>query len=118
MIMNLILIIISISSSSSSSRRTRGGSNTHAEAVAAAPACIGWHYLSNASLIRPQLFYVLCIVSRITISCQSNHSPLLKKTCVRRVVIDKWLSLSIAKQACARRASYAPWAIPAGVVAH
>ena len=31
---------------------------------------VGWHYLSNAtSLIRPRLFYVCFIVSRITIIC-------------------------------------------------
>ena len=34
-------------------------------------ALLGWHYLSNATcLMRPRLFYALCIVSKITIICQ------------------------------------------------
>ena len=50
----------------------------------------GWHYLSNAiCLIRPRLCYICFFVSRTTIICY-DHS-LLKNTCVRQVVLDKWL---------------------------
>ena len=58
-----------------------------------ARALFGWHYLSNATCpIRPHLFYALFIVARITIF-MLDYSPLLKKTCFRQVVLDKWFPL-------------------------
>ena len=68
-------------------------------------APLGWHYLSNATcLIQPHLFHALFIVSRITINYQTNCSPLLKNTCVRQVVLDKWfpLNLSMPRVAASR----------------
>ena len=52
---------------------------------------IGRHYLSNATCLRrPPLCYALFLVSRI--SNNSLHSSTLSKnTCVRQVVLDKWL---------------------------
>ena len=39
---------------------------------------LGWHYLSDATcLIRPRLFYVLFVVSRITITCRIIHHFLI-----------------------------------------
>ena len=56
-------------------------------------APFGRHYLSKAAcLMRPQLFHACFVVSRITMTCD-NHSPRLKKTCVRQVVLDKWFPL-------------------------
>ena len=53
---------------------------------------IGWHYLSSAAcLIRAHLNHALFGV-RVIILCQ-NDSPLWKNTCVRQVVLDKWLPL-------------------------
>ena len=61
---------------------------------------IGWHYLSNATcLIRPRSFYVsVCRVKehRNVLHC----SPLLKNTCVRQVVLDKWFPLKEANSSC------------------
>ena len=52
------------------------------------------HYLSNTScLIRPRLCYALLTVPRIAIICK-RYSPLLKKVCVRQVVLDKWFPLN------------------------
>ena len=58
-----------------------------------AAALIAWHYLSNATcLIQASL--VLCALRRVKHHCTLLHSsPLLKKTFVRRVVIDKWFPL-------------------------
>ena len=56
---------------------------------------LGWHYLSHATcLIRPHLFYALCIVSVKDHRNLPNDSPLLKKTCGRQAVLDKRFPLS------------------------
>ena len=57
--------------------------------------CLGWHYLSNAPcLIQPHSFHACFVVSSIVINC---YSTLLatseERTCVRRVVLDKWFPL-------------------------
>ena len=69
----------------------------------------GWHYLSNATcLMRPCLF-VFCVVCRAKDHRNSLHdSPILKKACVRQVVLDKWLPLNDAEQLalCERLADY------------
>ena len=54
---------------------------------------VGWHYLSNATCqIRPHLFYVF--FGRVKDHHNLLHySPLLKKACVRQVVLDKWFPL-------------------------
>ena len=50
----------------------------------------GWHCLSNATcLMRPHLFYACFVVSNIIIVC-CIISSLLKNTCVRQAVLDKW----------------------------
>ena len=56
-------------------------------------ALLEWHYLSIAPCLMPYglVCFVLFIVSRITI----NHSPFLKKTCVRQVVLDKRFPLTL-----------------------
>ena len=47
-------------------------------------------YLSNATcLMRPHLCYVFFVVSRIIIMCYTIRPPVLKKSCVRQVVLDK-----------------------------
>ena len=45
-------------------------------------------------LIRPHLFDALFVVSRITINLL-HHSPLLKNTCVRHVVLEQWFPLNV-----------------------
>ena len=56
-------------------------------------AMTGWHYLSNATcLIRPRLFYVLFVVSRIALICYIIRY--FWRNCVRQVVSDKWLTLT------------------------
>ena len=56
-------------------------------------ASVVWHYLSNATcLMRTRLFYVFVV------RFQDHHmllddSPLLKKTCIRHVVLHKWFCL-------------------------
>ena len=54
----------------------------------------GWqHYLSNATcLIRPHLFSAALLVSYGWLNLP-HALPLLKKTCVRQVVSDKWFPL-------------------------
>ena len=53
---------------------------------------LGWHFLPNATcLLRPHLSYAL--------SAKDHHdllhsSLLLKRTCVRQVVLDKWFPLN------------------------
>ena len=56
---------------------------------------IGWQYWSNAScLIRPHSCCVFCF--RVKDHHDLLHcSPRLKKTRVRRVVLDKWLPLPL-----------------------
>ena len=55
-----------------------------------------WRYLSNATcMIRPRLFYACFVASRITILCYVSYSPLLKKTCVRQVMLDKSFPLNL-----------------------
>ena len=50
---------------------------------------IEWHYLSNAASC------VLCVFCRANLHQNLlHHSPLLKKACVRRVVLDKWFPLT------------------------
>ena len=56
---------------------------------------LGWHYLSNATCLMQASFVVGAIYS---VSVEDQHklhtySPLLKKTCVRQVVLDKWFPL-------------------------
>ena len=56
----------------------------------------GWRHLSNATCpTRSRSFCVFFVVSRTTINLL-HYSSLLKKTCVRQVVLDKWLPLGIA----------------------
>ena len=43
----------------------------------------------------PRLFYVCFVVSGASISCHINYSLLLKKACVRQVVLDKWFLLIV-----------------------
>ena len=46
-------------------------SQTPAQALS---ACIGWHYLSNATcLMRPRSFYALFVASRITVICKRSR---------------------------------------------
>ena len=53
----------------------------------------GWHYLSNtARLIRPRLFRALRRVRDH--DNLPKYSPRLQNTCVRQVMLDKWLPLS------------------------
>ena len=53
-------------------------------------AVLGWHYLSNATgLIRPHLFSRALLVHQYGQLNLLHDSPLLKKTCVRQVVLDK-----------------------------
>ena len=54
------------------------------------PRGFGWHYLSTATcLMRPRLFYVLFVVSRITIiCCVARHFR--RKHVLDEVVSDKW----------------------------
>ena len=77
---------------------------------------LGWHYLSNATcLIRP---HSLCFPARRRSSRNLPHdSPLLKKTCVKQLVLDKWFPLKTARsgwafddiQAIARGGSTLEW---------
>ena len=74
---------------------------------------VEWHHLPNATcLMRPPLLYASFVVSRTTIRSSIVYSiadipiyystirttisiqycPLLKKACVRQVVLDKWIS--------------------------
>ena len=61
--------------------------------------------MSNATcLIWPHLCYARFVLSRITIPVKDHHIlqrclPLLKKTCVRQVVLDKLFPLSQARSA-------------------
>ena len=72
-------------------------------------AQVGWHYLSNATLSNTASF-VLCVFRGV----KDHHNlqpyvPLLRKTCVRQVVSDKWLPLmTIANLATARPEGTAP----------
>ena len=63
----------------------------------------GWHYLSDAAcLMRPDFF---CVFRRVKGSRNSLHySSLLKKACVRQVVLDTWLFLSLAR--CCKLSSH------------
>ena len=56
-------------------------------------AYLGRHYLSNATcLMQPRC--LLCAVYTVKDHCDLPYcSPLLKKTCVRQVVLDKWFPL-------------------------
>ena len=61
-------------------------------------AWLGRHYLSNATcLIRHHVFYALFIVSGITIICK-KCSPLLRKTCFRQAMLDKWFPLTCTRE--------------------
>ena len=59
-------------------------------------ADIGWHYLSNTTCLMQASFvlYELCLLKDHHNS--PTYSPLSKKACVRRVALDKWLSLKTA----------------------
>ena len=58
---------------------------------------IGWHYLSNTSYLSMASF-VVHVVRRVKDHHGLLHSsPVLKKTCVRRVVLDKLFPLSKGK---------------------
>ena len=60
----------------------------------AARALLGWHYLSNATCLRrPQLFSGAWLVEYGYLKLL-HYSPLLKKTCIRQVVLDKWFLLT------------------------
>ena len=60
---------------------------------------LGRHYLSNATcLTRPRLFYV-CFRRVKEHHNLLHRSPLLKKACVRKVVLDKWFPLKVEKLA-------------------
>ena len=68
------------------------------EVEEARPGVLGWHYSSNATcLIRSHLFYALFNSVKDHHTLLHNHSPLLKKTCVRQVVLDKWLPTKSAQ---------------------
>ena len=55
------------------------------------PPILGWHYLSNAGcLMRPPLFCVCLSCQGSPLVGTLHDSPLLKNTCVRQVVLDKW----------------------------
>ena len=68
----------------------------------------GCHNLSNTTcLIRPHLVYALCVFRRVKDHHHLLHdSPLLKNTCLRQVVIDKWFPLTYAR--CFLRNPQAP----------
>ena len=54
-------------------------------------ASFGWHYLSNATcLTRPHSFYALFMEYQGSHHNLPNQLSSLKKTCARRVVLDKW----------------------------
>ena len=54
---------------------------------------IGWHSLSNATCLI-QASFVLRALRRVKDHHTVLHdSPLLKKTCVRQTVLDKWFPL-------------------------
>ena len=54
---------------------------------------LGWHHLSNATCLI-QASFVLCVCFRVKGHRNLLHdSPVLKKTCVRQVVLDKWFPL-------------------------
>ena len=69
---------------------------------------IGWHYLANATcLIQASL--VSCVLRRV--KDQYNllyHSPRLKNTCVRQVVLDTWFLLKSAG-ACSNSSPCGTW---------
>ena len=50
-------------------------------------------YPNATCLIRPHLSCVIFVASGIVVTCYITYSPRLKKTCVRQVVLDKWLPL-------------------------
>ena len=53
------------------------------------PPSLGWHHLSNATCLNTASL-VLCMFRRVKYQHNSLHySPLLKKTCVRQVALDK-----------------------------
>ena len=55
----------------------------------------GWHYLSNATC-QIQASFVVCVFRRVNDHHNLLHaSPLSKKTCVGRVVLDKWSPLKV-----------------------
>ena len=113
----IIIMFIIVSSSSSSSSSSGSSSSSLPERREAPRRCreirisdnsvdlrccflsgalFGWHYLSNATcLICHTASCVLCAVY----SVKDHHdlldcSPLLKNTCVRQVVLDKWFPLN------------------------
>jgi len=54
------------------------------------PTKIGWHYLSHAaSLVPPQLFYAMALVSRTIIHILLHCLSRAKNTRVRQIVVDK-----------------------------
>ena len=54
--------------------------------------------MSNAACLI-QASFVLCVFRRVKDHHSLlNHSPLLKKNCVRQVVSDKWFPLSAAER--------------------
>ena len=61
----------------------------------------GWNYLSNATcLIRPHLFYVCFVASRTTTICYITRHR-LRKTCVRHIRLDIYMSQHVSAYAYA-----------------
>ena len=57
-------------------------------------ACLGWHYLSNATCpIRPHSLFMRCLHSQGSPSFATLFTA-FEETSVRQVVLDKWLPLS------------------------
>ena len=70
-------------------------------------ATLGWHYLSNATCMI-QASFVLCVCFRVKGHHHLLHgSPLLKKSWVRQVALDKWFPLTTATAAQAAARNFA-----------
>ena len=70
-------------------RRDRRRLGLQADLRGGLEAVLGWHYLSNAR-------HNMCCVFVGHVKDHHNllnYSPLLKNTCVRQVVLDKWFPL-------------------------
>ena len=54
----------------------------------------GWHYLSNATCLIPASSVLRTVYSVKEHHNSPKYSPRSKKTCIRQVVLEKWLPLS------------------------
>ena len=58
----------------------------------------GWHYWSKATCLISMASFVLCVVRHVKDHHDVIHySIILKKSCVRRVVLQKWFPLPSVK---------------------